>query len=319
MIARSNAHILIGLAAALLVVGCATPDLKPFAKATAILSASVKTAGDLAINQLAAQKIVIDEETISLSDTNHPAVRLQEAWKLRRETMDAVVDYSASLAAIADAAAKRKANAEEIAGALGKLASYFPQASTIAPAGVTLVSKLTQALIEVKASHDLARAVNAAHPVVEHVGILLEKDFERLETLYKEAMRDHRKSFKDQAEEPRKYYEWLLRQRANERKEFIEKPNGPGRQEQILTLDRLIAGVEPQVAACDREIAAATKKMAEGVKFYREARNAVSAWLKAHEGLCRSLKEHRALNLQLLISRTEELQASIENLRKKIE
>lgn len=158
---------LAGMIALLGLSGCATPDLAPFAAASSTLASSVKHGGNLAINPVAQRSMWVGDELVAPGGENHPAKELRNQWNARLKTMDAVIVYSASLAAINEAAAKRKENATELVDAVKELAASVPGINVGAgPAGDLMISGLG-ILVEVKAWHDMSKAVSAADPAVQ--------------------------------------------------------------------------------------------------------------------------------------------------------
>jgi hypothetical protein len=301
--------------ACLLITGCATPNLRPFADATATLKTSVKIAGDLTISQLSAQTITISDQTFIPGETNHPAARLETSWQLRRNAMDAVASYSSSLASIADAAASGKGNAQRVVDAVNQLASHVPAIGLGLTAAGDLLVSLGATLIEVKAYRDLAKAVNAAHPVIQLVAESLMKDFDALAIQYESLQRNQIRKLKDSAEKPRAYHAKLIEKRSTLRAQSDGIADDSARRDTMHAIDTLVAAVEPEVLAYDREISRRAAELRDGLQFFREAREALAVWLSAHRDVHIALREKRAPNIILLVSRAQELAVLASNFR----
>ena len=170
-------HFVLDVACLLFLASGATPDLKPFAEASKALSTSVTTGGDLAIKPLARMPVWDGTKYVQPDDPQHPAKVLGASWEIRRKTMDAVLVYSASLAAINDAAAHRKENATELVSSVKQLASAVPTLGTGVSAAGDLVVFGLGTYVEIKAWHDMRKAVESADPAIQLVAKALKKDF----------------------------------------------------------------------------------------------------------------------------------------------
>lgn len=307
---------LIVIVAMILAAGCATPNLGPFADATASMSAAGKRAGDLSLALLATQTIKSNAGTFRPGDTNHPSVQFEQSWKLRRKALDDIEAYTASLGALGDASSNSKSNVTQVVSALQELASNVPGIGSGVTAAGDLLITIGRTIIEVKAYRDMAKLVKAAHPLVKEVVAALEKDLGDLQILFESLMRAELRRLKNKAEAPQKYYDKLRGELDTLRTAAGELAGDTVNGNKIIRLDQLIAGVESEVSALDKEIAAQKLAMEDGLHFFEQAKETLSTWLESHGQLHAALSEKQLPNLALLISRAQELKAAADNLRK---
>ncbi len=183
------------LLSALLVSGCATPNLKPFADASTTLSITVKRGGDLAIKPLAKTPLWVYDVLVPPGDPKHPYKDLEASWELRQRAMDAVLIYSTSLDAINEAVAHREENAEALVNSVQQLASAVPGYGAAFNSFGTLVVKGLKITVEVKAYHDMRQAVEAADPAIQLVARGLKEDFTGLSNLFEAPLNDQLSNF----------------------------------------------------------------------------------------------------------------------------
>lgn len=182
-IARARAFVRGNIASlCLTLAACGTvPDLEPYAQSTAMLERAVSSSHDIVHRELASLQGYYPDD---LEFSDFPQ-RFSSAWQPRIEAMGAMVSYSDSLAAIAQAARDGKHNASTLADSLQTLvgAAGGPIGMAASPAGAKVFEALAAAVIEIRAAHDLDKAINVADPIIQEVSHLLIADFSSLETL----------------------------------------------------------------------------------------------------------------------------------------
>jgi len=306
---------LIWLAPLLLVAGCSTPNLRPFGDASKTLSISVHNGGDLAIKPLADIPLWDGNALLEPGDPKHPAKALALSWELRRKSMDAVLVYSASLVAISEAAAHSKANAAQLVGSVKELAASVPSIGVGASKAGDLMVFGLQTFVEVKAWHNMRRAIQAADPAIQLVAKGLKKDFLELSNEYESRQRD-RLIQKTVALRPiERVYQSLQDQRNTKRASVAAAPSDAAVGAELARLDALVVGLEPDLTKMHAEKSQLQDSLAEGTAFFAAAGAAVDAWAEAHADLVKCFEQNRAPNLTLLIARAEELNTLIGKLK----
>jgi hypothetical protein len=314
---RPLANWAVSLVSIALLTGCQTPDLKPFADASKTVSATVNTGGDLAIQPLALMPIWINGEFVPPNAPTHPYKTLAASWEKRQNTMDAVLVYSASLAAINDASAHRKENAAALVGSVKQLASAVPGFGTAAAdtAGDLLVFGLG-VTVEIKAWHDMRKAVGSANVAIQLVAQALTNDFVELSNEFESTQRDEIIQRINALRPVEQVHEKLQTQRKDQRELVRDAPGDTTKGAELARLDGLIASVEVDLNRMRSEKSKFETSLVDGTIFFATAIKAVQAWGSAHADLVQAFEEHRTPNLVLLAARAEELKEIVGKFKK---
>ena len=339
----SRKRFLLSSSALILVIvisGCATTNLRPFADASATLRTSVYSAGDLVIEPLVLESIWDSDRAqyIDPRDEGHPASELARSWAIRKEAMDAVLVYSASLSAISEAASQRSENAAALVDSVQQLVASVPPISAVfTSAGDLLLFGLSTA-VEIKAWHDMSKAVESAHPAIEMVADVLKDDFDELRNLFQARMnviltdvdaflRTTRQEISDIEKE---------RDALSQASEPSSSSNGAdddltaivrravdhlARLTQFqLNQDRL-SRLEDQLEEKGNELHdleeqrdLLTERRVDGLGFFDLAVKALDAWENAHADLYEALVGNRSPNLALLVARAQDLNNILDEL-----
>ena len=184
MLRRHNRTItfVCGVAFQVLLAACGTiPDLEPYATSTAALHSAVSSSHDLLYKELSTLQGFYPDDSEFAKFPEH----FSKAWQPRIQVMEAMVTYSDSLAAIAQAAKDGQKNAASLAESLQTFvgAAGGPIGLAASPVGAKIFTALSTAVIEIQASGKLEEAVSAADPVIQEVSDLILKDYADLETL----------------------------------------------------------------------------------------------------------------------------------------
>lgn len=303
--------------AASVVGGCESPNLDSFVETTATLKTSVVIGGDMVIAPLTEQ-LVWDkdkEKYVKPGDPEHPAARLTATWMSRKKAMDAVVVYSASLAAIGEASAERGENAREVVTAVKKLGSAIPGVSIGSSAAGDLLIMGLETIIEVKAYHDMAKAVEAANPAIELIADVLKKDFKDMEILFEASQIDKRGEVRKEIRPVQRHYDALLKAQEKQRIEVSKDVNNVDLGNELARLNELIAAVEPEITSLKSKKARLETERNNGLEFYASVINTIDAWSEVHASLKEYFDENRRPNLVLLAARAEELKELVDELK----
>ena len=163
------------VAVACLCSACRTsPDLAPFANATSQIATSIKTGG----------RTVSSEINAMSADWNGPqrdqarkiGADFAHRWSDRNALADALLNYSASLTAIAQAGEQGETSARQVADAFGKLCGAIDVALPPAAAGaeaVKLGSYLYGRFAQDHAARTLGASMQRLQPVVDEAAVQL--------------------------------------------------------------------------------------------------------------------------------------------------
>jgi hypothetical protein len=296
--------------------GCSTPDLKPFADASATLSTSVKSGGELAIDPIATIPVWNGEAFVPPRDPAHPYKKIEGEWEKRRKMMDAVLVYSASLQAISDAAAHRGENAAALVQSVQQLASSVPGYGAAFQGAATLVVKGIETTVEVKAWHDMRRAVASADPAIQMIAGTLKKDLGELANLMEAPLND-RIAALGASVRPIARLEKALREKRDAQRTTVAGDAGDATKgAELARLESLHQTAFAELTRIQNERSQAENSIKQGKQFFDDAMAGVQAWADAHTGIVKAFEEKRLPNFTLLAARAQELQQIVSELRK---
>jgi hypothetical protein len=198
-------HRLIPVALVLsLTIACRIPDLKPFSDATMEMATVLKEGFERARGALTAAA-----ETAGDQDAFTKQVReLDDHWTPTRKALSALVAYSDSLTALAEAGKKGPETMAKLTGAvkeLGDAVGLIPLGGT-----ATKVVELVGAkIIEMQAERDIRKAVGKAAEAVDIVAPVLKDNFTDLRRIHGAASRSWEARVLEQSSILRNYYESL--------------------------------------------------------------------------------------------------------------
>ena len=101
---------------------------------------------------------------------------LEAKWKPTREALSALVEYSDSLAAVAEAGKKGPETMAQLTGAITDLAKAV-SITAIPAVGVEVVNRVGAKIIEIQAARDIRKAVGAAGDAIEIIAPILKATF----------------------------------------------------------------------------------------------------------------------------------------------
>ena len=305
----------VSVVCAALLFGCAAPDLRPFAESSKTLDITVVTGGDLAIKPLTRERHWDGTKFVPPDDPNHPSRALGRSWELRRQTMEAVLVYSASLAAINEAAANRKENAAELVASVKELASNVPGLSVGTSAVGDLIVSGLGVVVEIKAWNDMKRAIEAGNPAIQLVAKALEEDFLALSNLFESRQLDQIIQKENELRPVQRFYDEVQKNIKAERSKAETGAVPAAVSSELVRLSDVLATVEAERNRLQREKSDLEAQLEEGKAFFTAATKAIEAWANAHADLVKALEQSRAPNLVVLAARAQELNEIVAKLR----
>src|SRR4051812_13211762 len=228
--------------------------------------------------------------------------------------MDAVLVYSSSLAAINAAAAHRKQNATELVGSVKQLASAVPTLGTGASAAGDLIVFGLGTYVEIRAWHDMRKAVESADPAIQLVAKALKKDFAELSNEFESKPNDHLIQLDVALRPVTRIHDALAAQRDTQRTRVAGAPGDATLGAELARLDGLVAAADMDLNKLQAEKARIEGFRTDGLEFFASAIRAVDAWAVAHADLVKSFEQNRDPNLALLAARAQELKDIVDKL-----
>ena len=189
-----------GAAALLTLSGCRTaPDLRPFADATSQLASSIKTTGKTVVSEVDTMSAGWEksERATAMLTVN----KFEKQWVQRNALADALLDYSASLTAIAQAGEQGEQSAQAVAASFKKLTDAvdvaLPQAEAVAEA-VKIGSYLYGKFAQDHAAKTLGESMRRLQPTIDETATVLGKSLQQVETGLDAVRAQNAQNFEDE-------------------------------------------------------------------------------------------------------------------------
>jgi hypothetical protein len=301
--------------------GCQTPDLKPFADSTASLHQAVVRSQDIVrseLHELRTRNVLTNDAKLIEVET-----KFTNAFVQRIAFMEAVVNYSDSLAAVADAGKNGQANAQALGDSIKKLADAAGPYGTAVGVGADVFAKIFGLAAQGWAVHSLKEATSKADPVIAVGAEILQKDMKNIADIL------------DTAEET-----LITAMQKHYQRDIATRNNLLGfREAQSLAINDLITNTNwsEKLADYNKKIAEVNSILDATDKWYlplherqTEVQQRLGAesqlmqqtaagfkqWEKVHADLVQALKNNRQPNIRVLVSTVLEIKAEIETLKK---
>jgi hypothetical protein len=317
-------------ALALLMTGCAVPDVQPFADATVDLAGAVRQVGqEVTATMRQASETPAERDTELAAEAD----RLEGLWSDRNRAMDMLIAYADALANIAQSGQSARQQAEALTASISSLASYLPGPGALSNEAATIMNLVFQTAEEVRRAHDLAGAIDRAHPLVEGITGILRDDLAGMRSLYRINAAELFVPLDDAYLGHRAYREALLLQRALLRAEYIrlraaaedaQQPDSE-REAAAARADLLLVDIqqceehaqltdEPEQAYQAARVALARRR--DTVLGMIDAAIAgITALEQSHRDLRDAVRHNRRPNVRLIVLRAMEIRQAVQMLR----
>jgi len=306
----------------LLVGGCRSiPDLKPFTEATAEIDLAANKTHDF---------VVLDLTKLASQAPNHASAErkaiegarddFSKEWKIRLEATAALVEYSASLASIADAGMTGSDGAKALGDSVNQLLGSIPSVTAQIPAATINIAAWVKGEVDmVKAADSLAAAVRQADPVIKNVSSILANDFGIVANKIDINVIAAQTLINYQFGSVPSYREALIKRQDAIATKIANVNAGNAIPNTYVTEMKLVAGliekIEPEyIAYCSAYDGAANRGTAQKAIAIK-ARDAVIVWARLHGDLDESLSEERAPSVAILTNKALELKDLVDELR----
>lgn len=182
---RPRVGVLLTLVCGMLLVGCRTPppDIRPFADATSQFSGSIKLAGRAVASEI--DTLTAAWPAPQRAPAEDIIKKFNQQWTQRQALADALLEYSVSLTAIAEAGEQGEKSARELAGAFQRLCRAIEVA--IPPAAavegvINLGAQLYGKFARDYAAHTLGEGMKRLQPSIDETAVVLSHSLKQLET-----------------------------------------------------------------------------------------------------------------------------------------
>lgn len=295
--------------------GCSIPDVAPFAEATVALRQATIVTGEITIQAM------LDTPQpdgaggfYTLTNSQHPAKRLQNAWSVRLNAMDVLTGYADSLAQIVNSATVAEKTTQDLVKSVQQLSTQFGAANVFSNEAGALVSLLAANAIKLKAAHDLRSVVLRAHPVVTDIAKIVKKDMSVLEVEFASQSLDIVQKVQNTFGPMNTYRTGLRSQLAIARVALVL--SNINTIDKIEKIEKLIAATESEHERFLIELKAAQNRRKSGRDAFRVVIESIDRWIAAHGDLMLAIEQRRKPNVRLLLSMIEEIKVAVDNVKK---
>lgn len=337
---------------ALALAGCRTaPNMRPFADATSQLSSSIKIAGRTVVSEVDTMSAKWDSTRRKNAEKTLEGFGQQ--WEKRQTLANALVEYSASLAAIAEAGEQGEKSAKAVADSFKKLTDAVGVAFPQAKAGeivVNLGSYLYGKFAQDHAAKTLGESMNRLQPVINETASILSDSFKDIENGL-DAVRDqNNQNAEDEVVEGDSTKVRTLRDRLKRlsvrrakllaalnsgessrdslRAELIKAADA-AKEAELARLSRLSTDIAAELAvvestiklesdtlkAIDARKAGDHDRLTAAMNLVRIARGGLNDWAAAHSRLATAALEKKTPQVEDLIQTASEIRDLIKTVR----
>ena len=276
---------LLGFIAALL--GCALPDLRPLADATAQLHASMM-ATDANV-----------QLSLSEAGARDLAVEVRKELDVRVAAMAAVVNYTEALANIAAAGHSGSGSAEHLANSLDGFLGAISQPAM--PANYVAIAKSLYGIVaNVRAAQSLAQATRVADPAIQSIATTMTEDMQALENILLASGKAIQSQLIQENNDISSYRNALEKQRRRLESELMTTPLDKTRIEQLKETDRLIEMTRDRYEPFKEKLNAIQTRTDLHVHVVRNLRDGLVQWAQIHQSLADHLERGLPPNYRLL-------------------
>ena len=280
----------------LLLAGCALPNLKPFADATATLHAAVVE------NNANVLRTYIDIGQPQQADQASTQLAIRVA------AMRAVVEYSDSLALIAAAGNSGGDSAAKVAGALDGFLGAL-SAPALPSNYVALAKSLYGAVASVRAARAFADAVERADPAIQGMATILAADLEDTERILMSALVPMERRLTQDISDNKQVVDY--RKQLEKRRREIEKdmaaPFDRSKLDELRQVNALIDMTRDRYDPLMAKVEDIRHKNVAQIMLNMKARDGVKQWAAIHAGLATSVRQGLAPNIRLLTTTATEI------------
>jgi hypothetical protein len=305
----------------LLCAGCTTPDLKPFADSTAGLHQAVTQSQGIIRSEISgieqAGNLAHPDQVAAAKD------KLIKAFDARIAFMGAVVNYSDSLAAVADAGKNGQANAKALGDSLQQLADMAGPYGMAVGAGTEIMSQIYGLIAQARAAHSLREATTKMDPAIQKAAELVQMDMTNVLNVLKagepelntaiqspflDDMILRNKLAKIRRDEVAKISSNIT---ANNSLELMTEYN-----QKITEVDKMMDRMDKWYLPLRAQQAQNSQRFATEEDFVNNTIRGFQQWAKVHADLAKALRDDRQPNIRELLSTVLEIKTEIENFKK---
>lgn len=304
----------------LLLGGCTTPDLKPFADSTASLHHAMTQSQSIIRSEIG--------NIQQAGELTHPdkvaaaKASLDKAFDARVAFMVAVVNYSDSLAAVAAAGNSGRTNMQALGKSIEQLANMAGPYGAAVAGGTEIASQVYQLISQAVAVHTLRQATTKMDPGIQRAAVLMAMDMTNVRNIliagdgelsaalknpYLDdlALRNRLRSIRQT--EVEQIHENL--DTNNYLDKLTEYSQKLGKLDDLLTqMDKWYLPLQAQQAQNHQRFAMEEDLVNHTIQGFQQ-------WAKADADLTKALQDNRQPNISELVNTVLEIKTEIETLK----
>lgn len=302
---RTQRALPVWLLLALLLSACAVPNVRPFADATATYRDAIATAGATVA------------DAMRRGSEPEKAPEAAKLWSARIKAADALVYYAGALSNIVAAYHSAGDSVQRLSDTVGELAALVPATGAMGKEAVAIGAVIGRTVLEVKAAHDLARAVEKAHPALAQIAEILKKDLIDLKVLCGNAYADIDQNLINEWRPHKGHYEKLVEAVEKSRSDAATSAFDAPSIGRLKELEALLAAREAEFRRHREARAAVAVQQAAAEEMLDQAVLGTDDWVKTHAEIGEALRANRLPNVALLMSRAQEIKNAVDRIRKR--
>lgn len=280
------------------IVGCTTPNVKPFAEFTNTIVTGFKVGSAKGVASL------------NLADESAKATFLENELKVRYELLDALLMFSIELAKIQSDSDRSKESVRQVSNAASQLAMTL--SSGISAPVTVLANKLADEALEIREFHLISKALKGIDPLVEEIANLLEEDIQSVRNIYIDSMTDAYNKKEEMAEDT---LDEDLEKRIQLLQDEIAEDSPDPEAVSIFTAIYPVWKDQQQKRESLLEDSKTIRvEQKKGDALYTSVKAAIVAWFKAYKDLASAFEENRQVNFTELYLKAQEIKTLIDTL-----
>jgi hypothetical protein len=243
-------------------------------------------------------------------------------WSNRLAVMEAMVEYTETLAAVADAPRQRAENVQAIGEAVQKIAANFGPYGGAVTGALDIASKLDGLVAQALAARTLRQAVERADPIVANVSEVLAKDFAAIGGALDIARAGLPSVLKAPHADALEARRMLLEEMPALYRKLAEDAGNGNWKGAAASFNAEVADAAKALAEMDRwylplskELRDADMRLASEIALCEGAESGFRQWAAIHGTLLNDLRERRQPNWRLLLATVREIQQDIERIQ----
>ena len=280
------------------IVGCTTPNVKPFAESTNTIVTGFKVGSARAVASL------------NLAGESDKATDLEKQLKVRYELLDALLIFSIELAQIQSDSDRSKASVRQVSEAANQLAMTL--SSGFSTPVTAAAHKLADEALEIREFHLISKALKEIDPHVEEIANLLAADIQSVRNIYVENMTEaYRKKEKmagDTLDED-------LEERIESLQDEIAKDSpDPNVVSIFMAIYPVWKDQQQKIESLLEDSKTIREERKKGDALYASVKAAIGAWVRAYNDLASAFEENRQVNFTELYLKAQEIKTLIDTL-----